>query len=100
MSSQRIVIPIPSESSFDSFMRKHILKQICSEMLQAFEPQDLECSAQVHENVLIDDEFLYAMKPNIIKQFTPEQIESIRGRTARRIVVSKQGSEVTFSMEF
>lgn len=100
MSCQRVAIPMNTGSAFDRFAREHMIKFLSENMLVPYELEDLESSVQSHENVLIDDEFIEALKPNIIKQFTPEQIESIRGRTAKRVVVSKQGSEVKFSLEF
>ncbi|AXG67590.1 hypothetical protein JA33_216 [Dickeya phage vB_DsoM_JA33] len=100
-------IPIPlSVSPLDSFMRKHIIERIHQHLEEIKEYDSIrDCGfspepVKFAENVLIDDDFLSLLPSDAIKQLTAEQIENIRGRIAKRIVVSSNGKEFEISMEF
>lgn len=98
MASDSVLDSLHAKALMQHF-RKQITETMSAHTLGAFESPK-ETPDAVYENILIDDEFIDAMKPNIIKQFTPEQIELLRGKTAKRITVTHSGSEITFSMEF
>ena len=102
MSSSRVAIPMKG-SALDDFARRMILKNLTAAINETASPKLFDENASsktTHSDVLIDDDFIASLPRVALEQISPEDLERIRGRTARSMTLSMCGTKVEMTLEF